>query len=247
MKNLIIGLLFLILFTACQPQNIRRMRNTGQKAQPDSFLFYQPAPLTNTFLDSLNLGNDKEVLLSMRLVPPPAPPATKTKQVDGFRVQLFAGLDSINAAIAAQNIQKVAIDSVYFFKEKGLFKVQLGDYLYRNPADMKVLDLRKDGFMDGWVVQRLINVPIDSSVESKTEKISQPKESFYTIQVLVTSDKQKAERLTKELKERFNQESYFSSGTAYKIFVGKFASREAAEAILQDVKNAGYKDAWLVY
>lgn len=240
-------LVMLIIIAACNPQNIRRMRNSGQSAQADSFLFYQPASVQNAFLDSLNSTYDKEVVLAMHLVPPPPPPAPTTKQVEGFRVQIFAGLDSINAAIAAKNIQNVSEDTVYFFKEKGLFKVQIGDYLYRNPADMKVLDLRKDGFMDGWVVQRLISVPIDSTNKQKPETV-QPQENYaFTIQVLATSDKQKAENLVRELGDHFNQESYFTSGTIYKIFVGKFTTREEAETVLQKVKQAGYKDAWLVH
>jgi hypothetical protein len=247
MKNLIVCLILLLVFMACNPQNIRRLRKVEQKAQPDSFLFYQPTSVPSPFLDSLNSEYDEEVILAMRLIPPPLPPAPKTKQVDGFRVQLFAGLDSINAAIAAQNIRNVTQDTVYFFKEKGLYKVQIGDYLYRNPADMKTLDLRKEGFMDGWVVQRLINVPIDSVSNLKTEIISVQHESAYAIQILVTSDRQKAERLVQQLKESLKQESYFTSGTLFKVFVGKFDTRQAAESVLQKVKEAGYKDAWIVY
>ncbi len=247
----ILFLIAIFLFIACNPQNIRRSRlqdNQGE-AQADSFLYYQPMALNDSFLDSLKAGYDKEESIKVRLIPPPPPPAPKTKQVEGFRVQTFAGLDSLNALISVEKLKTAINDSIYFFKQNNLFKIQFGDYLYRNDADMKVLDIRKNGIGGAWVVRRMINVPFDSIGQKvEVDSVLDIKEAAYKIQVLVTSDLKKAKNLVSKLKTQFNQESYFiKSNSLIKIFLGKFGSRSDAEKLLDQVKKSGYKDAWLVY
>jgi len=253
MKTNQIILLVIILFVAssCNIESIRksRLQNTAEKqksAQVDSFLYYQPVTLQDPFLDSLKLNNDKEQLVNVRIVPPPLPPPPKVKQVEGYRVQAFAGVDSINALVMASNLRKTLKDSVYFFKEKGLYKIQLGDYLYRNDADLKVLDLRKDGIAGAWVVQRPVYVALqaDSLVDSPQSDIEYP----FKIQILVTSDAEKAESLVDQLKTQFNMESTYSrTENLYKIFLGKFSTRESAEKTLDLVRKNGFQDAWLVH
>jgi len=244
-----VSLSYLIL--SCNVESIRksRLQSTAEKqqnAQVDSFLYYQPIALNDPFLDSLKVQNDSEQALKIRVVPPPAPPRPKTKQVEGYRVQTFAGIDSLNAFVMVNNLKTVFKDSIYFFKENELFKIQLGDYLYRNDADMKVLDLRKDGFAGSWVVQRLINVPIkpDSLADSLKKETDYP----FKIQILVTSDSEKAKTIVTQLQNEFKMVSnYIQSENLYKIFLGKFASREEAEKVLGKVRENGYKDAWLVH
>ena len=222
------------------------------KAKPDSFLFYQPENINNSFLDSMSTSYDKEISLKMQLLPPPPAPAPKTKKIDGFRVQLFAGLDSLNAASILPRLEN-SQDSLYFFKEKELFKIQLGDYMYRNDADMKVLALRKQGFNGAWVVQRLVNIAVDSlaikpAADSlkQSSKISQ--EYPFKIQVLVTSDLEKAKNLVSELGASYKQPGHFvQSGSLYKVFLGQFKERGDAQKLLTKIKNEGFPDAWLVY
>ena len=111
---------------------------------------------------------------------------------------------------------------------------------------MKVLDLRKDGFSGAWVVQRLINVPLelDSATDVSKSDIVYP----FKIQILVTADEAKAKSLSNQLKIQFNMESIYSrTENLYKIFLGKFSNREAAEKTLDMVRENGYKDAWLVH
>ena len=139
----------------------------------------------------------------------------------------------------------------YFFKEKNLFKIQLGDFLYRNDADLRLMDLRSHGYPAAWVVKTMINIPVGSATTSNiqadsTQVISQ--DAKFKIQVLVTSSIEKAENVVEQLKAQFKQESYFiKSGTFYKIYLGRFGAREQAEKTLSQVKTAGYSDAWLVY
>jgi len=251
-RKLYLFLVMIFIIIACNPQSIRRSRlqDNQAEAQPDSFLYYQPMAINDSFLDSLTSVNDKEEVLKVRLIPPPPPPAPKTKQVTGYRIQTFAGLDSINAITSIEKLKTVVQDSIYFLREKGLFKIQFGDYVLRNDADLKVLDIRKSGISGAWVVSGMVNIPIDS-LSSKAKSLDtaqQISEALYKIQVLVTSDLSKAETLTGTLKEQFYKESYFiESGSMYKIFLGKFNNRSDAEKVLEQVKKSGYPDAWLVY
>ena len=242
---------FIFLIISCNVQSIRkaRLQNSAEKQQSvqvDSFLYYQPVTLSDPFLDSLKVQNDTRQNLKVRIVPPTAPASPGLKQVEGFRVQTFAGIDSLNALVMVNNLKAVLDDSIYFFKEKDLFKIQLGDYLYRNDADMKVLDLRKDGFAGAWVVQRLINVPVKTDSLTDNQKLET--DYLFKIQILVTSDLEKAKSMVSQLQNQFNMEStYTQTDNVYKIFLGKFITREEAQKALDSIREKGYKDAWLVH
>ena len=250
MKHLLLALGLLLLTTACNPGLVRQERLGDRRPAVDSTLYYSAAKLKDPFLDSLKTDTAR-VTLELTLYPPPPPPPARFRQIEGYRVQLFAGLDSLNGQVMAGELKKAIADTVYFFKEKGLYKVQAGDYPWRYKADRMVLDLRKKGYAQGWVVQRLINVPADTSRASQTaaDSLVSPEETVsYQIQVMVTSDRQKAERLLNELRQRFQQDARIRpAGENYKVLLGRFAKRDKAEVLLRKIKESGYKDAWLVY
>ena len=255
MKHLLFALGLLLLTTACNPGMVRRERLGERRPAADSTLYYSAAKLKDPFLDSLKTDTAR-VTLELTLYPPPPPPPPRFRQIEGYRVQLFAGLDSLNGQVMAGELKKAITDTVYFFKEKGLYKVQAGDYPWRYKADRMVLDLRKKGYAQGWVVQRRINVPADTgrvplaaadSIPAQTETAA-PDTVSYQIQVMVTSDRQKAERLLDELRQRFQRDARIRpSGENYKVLLGRFAKRDEAEVLLRKIKENGYKDAWLVY
>lgn len=253
--KLLTSLLSVSIIFSCNTQSIRQARlNTkvlpqAQNAQVDSFLYYQPIALNNNFLDSLKIQNDKQIYLKVRVFPPLPPPPPKFREVEGFRVQIFAGLDSINALIMMAEVKRFFVDSVYLFKENDLHKIQIGDFLYRNDADTKVYDLRKNNISSGWVVQRMINIPVDTMavVDSLKTKSIEEKEKQFTIQILVTSDPQKAKTTVDQLKNKFKVEaSITQTENLYKIFLGAFETRDETEKTLQLVRENGYKDAWIV-
>ncbi len=255
MKNILLSVTLLVVIAGCNPGLVRQERLAGQRPTADSTLYYSAPDISDPFLDSLKTDTSR-VRLMLTLYPPPPPPPPKFRQIDGYRVQLFAGLDSLNGRVMAGELHKIIEDSVYFFREKGLYKVQAGDYPWRYKADKMVLDLRKKGYAQGWVVQRLINVPVDSSRVSRPTGVSagiqtKPKPRAgvrYQIQVLVTSDPEKARRLAVTLRERFLKDvDVQTEGTVHKVLLGHFETREDAEQVLKAIKENGYKDAWLVY
>lgn len=248
---LLIALLTITL--ACNVQSIRRERmnrnqSDSQSAQVDSFLYYQQNTLNDNFLDSLKTENDTEQIVKVEVLPPPAPPPPTMKQIEGFRIQTFAGLDSVNGLIAASELREMTADTVYYFKENGLFKIQIGDIPYRNDADMKVMDLRKEGISNGWVVQRMINVPVDTvATTDTTADLNSELNLPFTIQILATTDLLKAKNVIAELESQFQTKAgYQQIDNLYKVFLGNFKTREEAEKLLKSVRSNGYKDAWLV-
>ncbi len=242
----------LLFFWSCQPGLIYTKKNTDQV---DSVLFYQTNAPEDPFLDSLSTKQQATVQVDTILTPLPKPPTADTiRTAQGFRVQIFAGMDSSNAARLGLQASRIVPDSIYVFRQNGLFKTQVGDYLYRTSADSTRHLLFKNGLTRAWIVPRSIflypslsdsgmaaprQVPSSEAVE-KTYK--------YTIQVLVVSDESRAQSRVKQLIEQFPYPVFYKkSGNVLKIFIGKFQTREAADQALKNVRSNDYPDAWLVY
>jgi hypothetical protein len=186
--------------------------------------------------------------------------------VEGFRVQIFAGLDSINAMIKARQCRNVTTDSVYLFKEKALFKIQIGDYPYRYQADSAKMNLRKNGFPDAWVVKSLVLIPviIEGAIDSTTGETSTPgtpgvpgvpadtltqekSAAKYKIQIMATAMVERAQSLVNDLITKYKFPAFFEkSGNMYKIMVGPYSTETEARQMLDSVRKSGHPDAWLV-
>ncbi|MGD9487425.1 MAG: SPOR domain-containing protein [Calditrichaceae bacterium] len=247
LKTFIIVLTLMLLIFSCQPREL--IRKDRPAAEADSVLFYQQKPVADPFLLSLNTTNDNEVVLSKRLIPPP-PEIPKFKQIDGYRVQVFAGSDSLSASAIKYTVNALSPDSVYLIQDMGLIKVQAGDFLYYPEADKLNQLLRKNGFASAWITQTLINMPVppDSPaiMPEETNKPAKDLNRKFKIQVLATSDEFKAKKISTDLSIKFNRESFYEkTGTLFKVFVGGFSSRADAEAVLTKIRGNGYPDAWI--
>ena len=244
----ITAVLIIYLSFACQPSSL--IKKEEVKAAPDSVLFYQQKDIADPFIDAVIAAKEDTLILHTLLIPPPPPPE-KYRQIEGLRVQVFAGLDSLNAKNIRHQLANAQSDSVYLFKEKGLFKIQVGDYPYRMEADRKKQELKTAGFKGAWVVQTLINVPLDSmNIESDNKSIREekrPRNEGFKIQVLATGDKMRAEEVVQTLKQQFNYAAFSQKvKDLYKVYLGYFSDRQEAEKVLQDVRINGYPDAWIV-
>ena len=252
----LIGVLFLLVaLQNCQTFSKLR-KPAAPKAAEDSLLFHPGAPVKDAFLDSLSNGIGNSAQLSMVLVPPPAPEPLY-KWIDGYRVQVFAGLDSLRALQVRQQAATVVTDTVYVLKEKGMYKVQAGDYLYYPQADSVRKKIRVAGFNGAWVAAHKIRTRIKKDDEQQQKPAEQTKHTqvrsdslagSITIQILATGDERKASALTGKLQAAFSYPAYYQkSGKLFKVYLGKFSGREEAESALRKVRAAGYPDAWLVY
>jgi len=255
-RLIILLLLSSLVFYNCNPKSI--LSGPTPKADVDSVLFYQQNDLSDAFLDEIRNNPGNEAQLKTQLLPPPPPPEPNFREIEGFRVQVFAGSDSVGAASKKFQVATEVADSTYLLNERGLFKVQVGDYPYRQEADNMKLEMNNKGHSGAWVVKRKIYIPLDSTqifsnqeqpvgTESRIDSTSEV-EGQFKIQVLVTSDLLRAQELVSKLKNQFSKEAFYEqAGQVYKIFIGRFQTRADAEEVLDQVRQKGYPDAWLVY
>jgi len=246
----------IMLFQSCQPGNLAKQ---SDQAPVDSSLYFQQVEVKDAFMDTLLSPGGQSAALTMRVNPPPPvePVPPRFKELEGFRVQIFAGLDSINAMIKARQCRNVTPDSVYLFKEKTLFKIQTGDYPYRYQADSAKMNLRKNGFPDAWVVKSLVLIPviIEGAIDSTagdtsvlTDTLTQEQSAAkYKIQIMATAMVERAQSLVNDLITKNKFPAFFEkTGNMYKIMVGPYSTETEARQILDSVRKSGYPDAWLV-
>lgn len=253
---ILFSLLIYYFLSSCQPRASIRHQ---PKAEVDSSLYFQQVDIDDPFLDTIFQNPTQSISLSKEIYPPPPPKAEppKFKGVEGFRVQIFAGLDSINALSAQYLAKNMVTDSIYIFNEKGLFKIQVGDYQFRPQADAAKTKFRQNGFPGAWVVQRSILIPIDLSSfeddknisENDIEKqVSQETAGKYRVQIAATISEEKARLLAADLRNTVQYNVFYEkSGNLFKIFAGSFQYEEQARKALKDIREAGFQDAWLVY
>ncbi len=242
MRILIFGLLITV-FISCQP-GLRKERHAMQNRSTsiDSSLYYPQKTLYDPFLDSLKKAVPSTTRIYLTLIPPPPPPKPAYTLVDGWRIQLFAGSDSLNVRALYDKTKHLIPDSVYFFKENGLYKIQIGDFSIRNKADLRLLNLRHQNLKNMWVVARKIK-QINQQADTV---ITSPNENLFSIQILVTGNKQKAETIVSQLNRQFELDTFIKmvSGN-YKVFLGHFKTHTAAEGVLEKVHKRGWTDAWI--
>ena len=259
MRIVYIFLLILISLSMfnCNPKTL--LGGSESKADVDSILFYQQTNLSDPFLDEINNNPGNEATLKAEIVPPPPPPPPDYREIEGFRIQVFAGTDSVNARAIKYQVTSDFDQPVYMVHDGGLYKVQAGDYPYRTDADNAKLQLNQKGFTGAWVVKRMIRVPLDTintdttqtepvSIIQQADSISTKPSGAYRIQILVTSDEVRAKEVVFNLKKQFNGNAFYeSAGNLFKVFIGYFENRAEADTFLSKVRTGGYPDAWLVY
>lgn len=226
-----------ISVVACQP---RAMTRAAHQAPLDSVLYFEPRNLSDSFFDAIEYTGDNPVMLTVDRIPPtpPPPPFPDYNEVDGFRVQAFAGVDSLNTAKTADMIRHLIADTIYVFADKGLFKIQVGDYLYRPQAEDVRSELQRNGHNGAWVVQRLIRVPIQKDST----------DIGYKIQIAATELEKKAQKISEKASKITDFRSFYEqSGNLFKVYIGFFSNEAQARKQLEKIRQAGFPDAWLVY
>jgi len=255
--NITISLLLvtLLILTACQPQTAVK---NDQTATVDSSFYYVQKDIDDPFLDTVFQAPDRTVNLKKDIYPPPIQ-KPKFKEIEGFRIQIFAGVDTLNALSTRSQATTVVPDSVYLLDDQGLLKVQVGDYPYRYQAD-KVRDLfRREGFPGAWVILRTILIPFKADTTDSTLSapdsimVTQPVEQSvepgkYRIQIIAISSEDRAIAIVDNMKQNLNYQAFYEkSGNLFKVFVGYFKEEDTARNALEKLRESGYPDAWLVY
>jgi hypothetical protein len=249
-------LLALLILFSCQPKGVVKQ---DESARVDSTFYYEHEDIRDPFIDTVFQKPDTQLVLKKDLYPPPQI-KPKFVEAEGFRVQIFAGIDTFNADAAFSEAKSLVNDPVYLLHDKGLLKVQVGDYQYRYEADNTRDMFRKHNYAGAWVIQRTINVPIDSSAVNQPVPVAaggsaaavpekQTADSGkYKIQVLATASQERARTLSGDLKNQLGYKAFYEvSGDLYKVYVGYFNDEAQARTALMEIRAGGYPDAWLVY
>jgi hypothetical protein len=177
--------------------------------------------------------------------------ARSYREVEGMRVQVFAGLDKNNAESIVQQMTSLKLDSVYLREDQGLYKVQIGNFTERLEAEKMLDKLRYAGVPNVWIVTTTIHVPKtlvrDSTVVQQTSTVSDAGERFlYAIQVFVTGNYDKAQTYQQQLSMTFQEEAWIKEQDGlWKILLGKYNDESFARNRLEQVRTQGYPDAWL--
>jgi cell division septation protein DedD len=190
---------------------------------------------------------------------PPPVQKPKFKEIEGFRVQIFAGADTINALSTRSQAATMVTDSVYLLEDQGLLKVQVGDYPYRYQVDKIRDQFRREGFPGAWVILRTILIPYEAASTDDTITVAdtviaaQPMEKSvvegnFKIQIIATGSEERAKEIVENLKQTMNYQAFYEkSGNLYKVFVGYFKEENTARDALDKIRAGGFPDAWLVY
>jgi len=238
MIKFFITALFVILIFACQPRPMTRATN---QVPVDSALFFEQRSVTDEFIAQTDGNADQLITLKVERYPPPEeePLPSRFREVEGFRVQAFAGLDSLSVYGIAESLRDIVLpDSIYVFHDRGLFKVQIGDFLYRPQADAMRTQLQQNGYAGAWVIKRQILIPAEP--DSSTGR--------YKIQIAATLTEENANNMIQKARLLTSSDLFYEkSENYYKVFIGYFRSEDVARDVLGKIRQAGFPDAWLVY
>jgi hypothetical protein len=173
--------------------------------------------------------------------------------VDGYRIQVAAISDRNHAEEIAEKLKQAVPDSVYVEYEKGLYRIQFGDYQDRIVAETKVDSMRKWGWPESWIVTRKVKKfllkkvtsPDTVKVQRETKPHFRPSQLQYAIQIGAFSSGQSAKRFIREHLSAFSNVMILQRGTLYKVLIGPYRSEKEARIQLHAIQQAGFNDAWL--
>lgn len=232
---------------ACQPSLVKEEK---QAQQVDSTLFFKQLNIDDPFFEKIDQLKKQKITLKKTVVPPqPIVEESLFKEIDGYRVQIFAGLDSLNALTSKHKAKSLSNDTIYTLVEKGLHKLQVGDYPYYPQADSVKKIFRSNRFPGAWIVQRTILIPITGVEQDSIKNESVPPENGeYKIQIIATGDEKKANDIVSDLMKEMQVNAFYEkSGNIFKVFVGFYNEEKVAREMLNKIRDYKYPEAWLVY
>jgi hypothetical protein len=177
--------------------------------------------------------------------------ARSYQELEGLRVQVFAGLDKNNAEFIVQQMTSLDLDSVYLQEDNGLYKVQIGNFSERLEAEKMLDKLRYAGVSNAWIVTTTIHTPKiavqDTTGVPEPPAVSDAGERFlYSIQVFVTGNYDKAQAYQQQLSTSFQEDVWIKEqDSLWKILLGKYNDESFARNRLEQIRAQGYPDAWL--
>jgi len=201
----------------------------------------------HNFLELISRFGRDSVYLTMAGQAPER--SDSTAYVDGYRCQVFAGGDLQQAQRITEALNSKINAKVYIVESAdSLFKVQVGNYTDRRQAENMLLKLWKLGYQGSWLVQMKI-VPQENAakpVAPVAPATTVQPDFYYGVQVFASSSADRARSLSQSLKSKLNAKIRLIEGDGlWKVVLGRFPKREAAEELRNRLRRSGFQDAWI--
>ena len=165
----------------------------------------------------------------------------KFEKILGYRVQIGAFRDESKAKKLKAKVSEQIPARVYVvLAEDNLHKVQIGDFIARLDADNMKETLIKDFQYLGSFIQKSWIFIGDDSGKNSTGK--------YYIQIGAFSTQENAKQFEDNSIKPLgytNSEIYDNEGL-FKVLIGAYDSKEAAEVAKQKVVSDGFEGAWIL-
>ncbi len=165
------------------------------------------------------------------------------KQVLGYRVQVFAGLNRDNARRVKEVSERKTKEKVYILLKDDLFKVQIGDLKSRIDAENLREKLEQElDFSGAFIVNTLIFNKL-----SKNESINISSSLSFFIQIGAYSSESNAKKLLEMATVYGYENSTISSdGDLHKVLIGGYDSRDGTEVEKEKLIELGFEGAWIL-
>ena len=224
---------FLVLLAACA--------TPGRRTAP-------PAPPAEEDFDPQSLGDDDFVLKppAGAEIPPvdPTPAAAPSVvHLEGFRVQI-AVVSSLERAerVKSEAEPKFGVPvHIYRDPDTGLHKIQVGNG--RTATEVEPLRhlAKNQGYPEAFIVRTEIELP--RAAVHGPEPVA-----GFRVQIFAASSRAAAEREVARVRETLGQDDvYITSEPPYfKVRIGNFRTREAAEGLMGRLKAYGYDSTFVV-
>jgi cell division septation protein DedD len=151
-----------------------------------------------------------------------------------FRVQVFAG-SVVNAQKNYAKLSSEKPNEVYMIndKEKGLWKVWVGNYATHDEAEKAKDQFIKAGYPDSWVH------------EMKGDYA--PMENLFWVQAGALQNENAAQKLKSELESKQKEKVQIEKGEKiWKVWVGGYADKKQADELKKKLQGLGYAKAFIV-
>ena len=180
--------------------------------------------------------------------PSPATPITTTESV--YSVQILSSSTEDGANRTASQARNLVQETVDVVQEGNLFKVYVGRFSARGPADRLRDHLRGNGYGGAWTKQRTVQVTSSAPMvrEETTPPISTPATTggiVYSVQVFASSSRENAMSMAGIVRTETNLPvEVIQLGGMWKVMVGASADRDPIDIERDRLRSSGYPDAW---
>ena len=158
-------------------------------------------------------------------------PVTAGQEGYGFRVQIFSTASEEKARALETRLKYLIPYPLHIHYEDEEWKLRVGDFVFKEPADELNEEIRQGEFKDAWVVECPINIYEDGfRVQMASMKSAI---SAATYARLIEGDAGVPVHVSKQ-------------DDAWKVRAGDFETKADADALRDKLAAMGYKEVWVV-